>query len=156
MGTTVDTFNREEILHNRHIQPSDTIFNDLVVSRNTASSDPPVLPGITTAHSEEHQSICGYANQSRYAFAELDTAELPPTDDPAHIIFFRDMMDTDSQTQIEVPAEHITSLLGKASPDKWMSDVIQVKQKESKTQSPFSIKDDIYILSPAGVVNKLP
>lgn len=97
-------------------------------------------------------------HQSRYSFANSDTSERPPSADPAHITYLRDSMPADSQTQIEVPAEHITSLLGKASPDKWMSDVIQVKQKGPKAISPFSIKDDVYILSPAAAarLNKIP
>ena len=160
MGTSVDTFNREDILHNRHIQPSNTIFNDLVVTHNASSSlESPILPGITTAHSAEECKVSSVAiRQSRYSFANSDTNERPPSADPAHITYLRDSIPADSQTQIEVPAEHITSLLGKASPDKWMSDVIQVKQKGAKAISPFSIKDDVYLLSPAAAtrLNKIP
>ena len=110
---------------------------------------------MTTSYSEECKSISPPEPQSRYAFAKSDTNECPPSADPAHITFLRESIPMDSLETIEVPAEHITCLLGKASPDKWMSDVISVKQKESKSPSPFSIKGDVYILSPVGGLNKI-
>ena len=55
---------------------------------------------------------------------------------------------------MEIPAEHIAGMFGKASPDKWMTDVLTAQIKPTKTgKSPFA-KDDTYILYPRDILNK--
>lgn len=58
---------------------------------------------------------------------------------------------------MEVPAEHVVGLLGKSSPDKWMTDIITAKVKPAKTtQSPFSkTETEMYLVYPREVLAKV-
>ena len=77
MGEHLDTFNREEVLHNRHIQPKESIFDNIKIEN---TNDGSILPSVKLLDEELEQRDC-----SRFAFAVEDEIadDLPET--PEHI-----------------------------------------------------------------------
>ena len=94
MGNSTDTFNREEMLHNRHIEPTGSIFNTVVVKRQQEHDILAVLPSVTI-HTDKRDRIAGQLildpscrESSRYSFAIEAAEEIPAV--PAYIQYMLD------------------------------------------------------------------
>lgn len=126
IGEHLDTFNREEVLHNRHIQPKNTIFDDIKLEQTNSIDS--ILPSVKVMGQESSERLC-----SRYKFAVEDENENMP-ETPEHIQYLiNNSPQTIRKSTLEIPARLAKSIFSKESPDKWMGDVISVKAKGKAT-----------------------